>query len=458
MGMPSDQLIIEHNRETCEVTECDICKHNKPFVIPEEIIDSYKEGNLVIFAGAGISTEATNVYDYPLKNVIKEILGLPEQKPIDLPKLLSLYCQKPRSRKDLLRVIKHRIDYVKEFRELYFFATKFHRELSTIPHLNEIVTTNWDDFFEKECSATPIVTGQDFAVFQDIGGRKVFKLHGSVYNYGSIVATEEDYQKCYKRLSTGIIGANLKVLLMSKTLLFTGFSFQDNDFQRLYRLLRKDVSGLMPASFVVTLEEDAQSKLDSLGINAVAIITDASFFLKQFKARLIKEGLMLPDKKFDEISGAKIALKAKFKEFSNVDLQKFPDGIYMHYYYDGLFHMLYYLLDNKSKGENSCKAHMFGILADFDLTIKKYLTEKNFLEAAYLTGRMDALVTFLKGGMSSLPVYFLYGYKEKIKDFNEYLLLLPKAEIYNKIAHKLAREKIGYNFPSGMMPHHAPFT
>ena len=247
-----------HDQENCQFHECDICKLHKKFDFPEEIINAYKDENLVIFAGAGISTEAKNVFDYSFKNVIKDELGIPHDKEIEFSELMSLFCEKPRSRKDLIRIIKERIDYVKSYKELYSFATKFHRTLSTIPHLNDIVTTNWDDFFERECSATPIVTGEDFAIFQDISGRKVFKLHGSVYNYGSIVATKEDYQKCYSRLSTGIIGANLKVLLMSKTLVFVGFSFQDDDFQRLYRLLNKDVSGLIPHAYVVTLEEKAQ--------------------------------------------------------------------------------------------------------------------------------------------------------------------------------------------------------
>lgn len=74
------------------------------------------------------------------------------------------------------------------------------------------MTTNWDDYFERECGAIPIVTAEDFA-FYNLAGRKVFKIHGSISNYGSIIATAEDYTRCYNNLKTGLIGSHLKSLL-----------------------------------------------------------------------------------------------------------------------------------------------------------------------------------------------------------------------------------------------------
>jgi NAD-dependent SIR2 family protein deacetylase len=224
-----------HNQEKCGDPDCDICKHDKTFKMPKEIIAAYKKGDLVIFTGAGVSTESRSVFPQTFYESIKEELKIPDTEEISFCKLMSLYTSQPRSRKELLLAIKKRIDYVKSFPELYGTATQFHKELSTIPHLDSIFTTNWDDFFEQECAATPIVTGEDFRVLFDLSGRKVFKIHGSIYNYGSIVATEQDYRECYKRLSTGIIGAQLKLLLMSKLVVFIGFSFSDEDFKKIYQ-------------------------------------------------------------------------------------------------------------------------------------------------------------------------------------------------------------------------------
>ena len=32
--------------------------------------------------------------------------------------------------------------------------------------IENIITTNWDDFFERECGATPYVSPEDFALWE----------------------------------------------------------------------------------------------------------------------------------------------------------------------------------------------------------------------------------------------------------------------------------------------------
>jgi len=82
----------------------------------------------------------------------------------------------------------------------------------------------------------------------------VFKIHGSINNYGSIIATEEDYKKCYKNLSSGLIGSRLKMVLATKVELFLGYSFGDKDFNKIYNLLRKEMNGILPHAYIITLD------------------------------------------------------------------------------------------------------------------------------------------------------------------------------------------------------------
>jgi len=79
---------------------------------------------------------------------IKNELNIPEDEDLSFSELMTKYCEIT-NRKNLLYAIKKRLDYVTAFSELYNDATEFHRELSTVPHLDEIFTTNWDDFFER---------------------------------------------------------------------------------------------------------------------------------------------------------------------------------------------------------------------------------------------------------------------------------------------------------------------
>ena len=371
---------------------------------------------------------------------------------------MSLYCSPPRSRKDLLQAIKERIDYVRTFPDLYNRATEFHRELSTIPHLDEIFTTNWDDFFERECDATPVVTGQDFAVVQDTVGRKVYKLHGSIYNYGSIVATEEDYRKCYRRLNTGIIGAKLKMLLMSKTLVFLGFSFDDEDFQRLYRLLKKEVGGMVPRSYVVILDEQAKEKLDSLGINATPIITSATFFVEQLKKKLVEDKLMLPDQQYNGIDEVYEDVGIEHMKISELDLVKHPDSLYSLFYQDGLLHAFQRLLTTKKSGQNSCAQKMINMIKSYDALIKERLHKRNYPDVAYFTGYSTGLLYFLldEKARRSMPMYFLFGCGD-IMNLEQYMKLEKDAARLHKSAHKMA-EKIASRASEDLVFHHKPFS
>jgi len=425
--------------------------------LPSEIVSAYQVGNLIIFAGAGVSTESVGIYPSAFYQWIKDELKLPKEAQISFPKLMSLYCSPPRSRKDLLQAINNRIDYVRTFPELYNRATEFHQELSTIPHLDEIFTTNWDDCFERECDATPIVTGQDFAVIQDTPGRKVFKLHGSIYNYGSIVATEEDYRKCYRRLSTGIIGAKLKILLMSKTLVFFGYSFDDEDFQSVYHLLKKEVGGMIPQLYVVTLDEQAREKLNSRGIKATPVITSATFFVEQLKKKLVEDKLMLPDEQYNGIDKGLEDVYVEHMKTSTLGLAKHSDSFYSLLYQDGLQHAFQRLLATKKSGQNSCAQKVINIVNSYDALIKVRLHEGNYPDVAYFTGYMNGLIYFLsdKKGRRSLPLYFLFGCGD-IMNFKHFIKLEKDAARLHKSAHKMA-EKIASKASEGLVFHRKPF-
>jgi len=448
----------KHDAEHCTVSECEICKLKISFELPPEIVDAYKEGNLVIFAGSGVSTESSGVFPLTFYQEIKDELNIPKEEKIRFSKLMTLYSSNPRTRKDLFQAIKNRIDYVKSFPELYARATEFHRELSTIPHLDEIFTTNWDDFFERECYATPIVTGEDFAVLQDTSGRKVFKLHGSIYNYGSIVATEKDYKKCYRRLSKGIIGAKLKILLMSKTLVFFGFSFDDEDFQRLYRLLKKEVGGLIPQSYVVTLDKQAKEKLSSLKINATPIITSAAFFIQQFKTKLVEEKLMLPDEKFDGIYEALEKVMIEHGKTSIYYHKNHPDSIYSLCYQDGLQHAFERMLATKSSGEYSCGTRVVNGIESYEHLIKERLHQRRYNDVAYFRGYQSGLMYLLldEKDRALMPLYFLFKC-EDITSFDQYKKLEKNAAKMHKAAHKLA-EKRAKGISKNLVYHHTPFS
>jgi DNA integrity scanning protein DisA with diadenylate cyclase activity len=90
---------------------------------------------------------------------------------------------------------------------------------------------------------------------------KFIKLHGSINNVGSIVATKEDYEKCYDDLEHNEIGNYLQEILTTKTVLFIGYSFGDDEFTQIYNSIRQNLEEKMPESFVITLNENSLENL-----------------------------------------------------------------------------------------------------------------------------------------------------------------------------------------------------
>ncbi len=437
--------------------ECCRCKSHHQFSMPYEIIEAVKQGKLVIFAGAGISTENQNVFRNSLYKDILEDVGIEKSQELSFSNLMSEFCKQPNGRSKLLQTIKNRFDYVNSFPELYRTATTFHRELSTIYQVNEIITTNWDDYFEKECGAIPIVSAEDFA-FWDYPDRKVFKIHGSINNYGSIVATEEDYKKCYRNLSNGLIGSSLKMVLATKVVLFLGYSFGDEDFNKIYNLLRKEMKGILPHAYIITLDSRLKKKFSKLDITP--IITDATYFISTIKKHLIKEKLMLDDERCDGLYKALFMINsAHEKLYKYFNSNQNPEIIFTACYQDGLIHAFERAIAKKNSGYYSNPINIFNAIQYYEEKRKDKVRKKNYLDIAYTDGYIAGLIYIIEDNKhrKNLPLFYVFGAKNEIRTFKEYLNEIKSGNIYHKSAYNFARKRIKQIDSKDLILHHPPF-
>lgn len=265
---------------------CYICEWNKPFDMPEEIIQACIDWNLVVFAGAWISTEKKWVMTFSFYEEVCNELWIDSTKSeYQFSELMSLLCKKPNWRRKLFSLIKERIDYCKSFWQLKNQVTSFHRELSQIYFLKNIITTNWDLFFEEICNAQSFVTAEDFS-FYNFPWRKVFKIHWSLSNLSSIVATKEDYKKCYKNLNNWQIWADLKHFIWTKTIVFIWYSLSDEDFLRIYQFLVKESNWLTPHAYIVKPSPSIRKEIVKYPLTIIE--TDGVYFIHQLKETLIR--------------------------------------------------------------------------------------------------------------------------------------------------------------------------
>ena len=106
-------------------------------------------GNVVVFAGAGISTENRDYAVSTLYDRLRHEIG--EAAELSFPQLCQKYCDQPDGRIKLIQQINDRFDYFKAFSEFFFAMTGFHRALTPLFMVTDVITTNWDDFFETVC-------------------------------------------------------------------------------------------------------------------------------------------------------------------------------------------------------------------------------------------------------------------------------------------------------------------
>jgi NAD-dependent SIR2 family protein deacetylase len=444
---------IVNTQKNCD---CYFCKSNHDFELYQDIIDATKNNNLVIFAGAGVSTESKTVYNKTLYQEIREQLKITED--ISFSALMSKFCEQPNGRVKLMQLIKKRLDYVNSFPELENRASSFHRELASIYQINEIITTNWDDLFEKKCGAIPIVTSKDFA-FWNFPGRKVLKIHGSINNYGSIIATTEDYEECYKKLTTELIGSMLKTMLATKCVVFIGYSFGDEDFSMIHNALIEEMQDVMPHAYVVTVDTNAVEKFK--GMNITPIVTDATFFISSLKKHLIQENLIVPDDKFSDILPVLLKVKEEHNILSNsFNLKESPELIYPLCYQDGLMHSFERILSMRHTGEYSNPDKVKEIIHNYDDHFKpEKLVRGLFHDVAYIEGYVNGLVYFLSEEKyrEVLPFYFLMGCEKELKNIEEYTEASKEAEALHPSAYEFAKKITQTIRENDSVYHHTPF-
>ena len=98
MPLSGARLIRIANMHQCK---CAYCSNEKGFEFPRELLERLATGNVVVFAGAGISTENRMYCRTTFYEEIKYELS--EQKELDFPSLMSVYCKQPDGRIKLIQ-------------------------------------------------------------------------------------------------------------------------------------------------------------------------------------------------------------------------------------------------------------------------------------------------------------------------------------------------------------------
>jgi len=380
----------EHDAGTGQAHEadCAVCANNIDFELPEAIVRAAKHGGLTIFAGAGVSTESRLVYPTTLYEELKSVLEWdPEDNP-SFPRVMSAYEERF-GRRQLISEIAERLEYVESFPFITAAASRFHRELSTISHINKIITTNWDTAFEDYCQARPFVVDEDYAYY-DLPGRRVFKIHGSIRNVSSLIATDEDYLRREQEFQTSAMGSSLKHFLATEVVVFIGFSLSDPDFQSVYRGLLAGLARSRPPAYLVT--PFPTQRAEEFGLKLIR--TDGTHFLHALKRRLVNDDFLFPDSVLTRVE----ALNYRTREARRIiERSAWRTNAALYYslaYLDGIDDATGRSLARAASGEVMEKNHLAHIIKTYDRLLQKAIDLERWWDAAYVDGYRIALYSF----------------------------------------------------------------
>lgn len=390
--------------------QCSMCRGEIQFQAPSELVDAFIEGRVALFAGAGVSSEAPRLLPNTFYEEIGFVVGNTDRtRPF--PDLMEDFCKTPAGKPALIQRFQARVQYIYSHREIYDHSTRFHRELATFFPIDTIITTNWDTYFEDECGATPFVEDRDIALWE-VAGRKVLKIHGTIANFGSVVATRSDYKKSARRLRTGAVGKLLASLLATRSVVFIGYSLRDEDFLKIFNATRKLLSDFHRQAYFVspTISDSERQRLKSMGLHLIE--TDGQFFIAQLKehARTVK--CICSDEMYDDVNhllseafDAVIWLRDTFK------IKKHPNYLISAWYLDGLQHALERILRLRRTGEYSDLHRLIHTARSYYHFSKCFLKDRKFDDAAYSEGYADGMLyaSLERPKKMGPPLFYYFG-------------------------------------------------
>ena len=203
------------------------------------LFELIRKEEVLLFAGAGFSMYAGYPSGKELAKKMHNKLTPTQQDEIELTSNLlqvteDIYNLKNGSKNFLIEILK------KEFHKEPS-NTETHTILAKIPQIKTVITTNYDDLFERTNKNLEVIRRSSDYPTIDPKKQLLFKIHGDLSDTKNIILTNSDYNNFFiENKAETVFWTAVKDRLASNHILFVGYSLEDPNIMVMFnRILRE---------------------------------------------------------------------------------------------------------------------------------------------------------------------------------------------------------------------------
>lgn len=206
-------------------------------IYKESLFQSISKGEVVLWAGAGLSLYAGLPSGARLREILYEGLTPLEKEEVrknsDLSHLADEICKLKGNRNYIITVLTS--TFTKDFS-----STETHKIISKIPHFRNIITTNYDRLFENVYgNKLNLIFSDSHTPYIDDKKVNLFKIHGDLSDPDSIIITKSDYNRFFENdTEQNTIWNIIKGIVATKSILFIGYNLEDSNVEVIFNKMK----------------------------------------------------------------------------------------------------------------------------------------------------------------------------------------------------------------------------
>ncbi|RDC57323.1 SIR2 family protein [Pedobacter chinensis] len=267
----------------------------------EQLFKYIREEKVTLWAGAGFSKYAGYPLAWELKDKILARLSVSEEPLIDKNLPLDAFAD------EFVRIRRNNRTDLNELLDECFSAepstTHLHEQLSTIPHIQDIITTNYDLLFETVYTGRINVIAQNQEVVKFNGKEtNLIKIHGDLRFPETLVITKSDYARFYNLDKSSPLWSLIINKISTDIILFIGYGYEDPNIWAIYDQVADYLTSSRKPIFLVApdypehkIEFLRQKGITYLNMKAEEFLTELHQDIKNNILPDFRDGIVSPE-------------------------------------------------------------------------------------------------------------------------------------------------------------------